>query len=56
MDDQTLLARLRWWASDPRALIFPVQGKHGSIAIFPDDVIGKSDEELLAFIVKRCDE
>jgi hypothetical protein len=50
------LAALREWASDPGALIYTVRGKSGSIAIFPEDVTGRTDDELLAFVRERLNE
>jgi hypothetical protein len=50
------LASLREWAADPGALIHTVQGKHGSIALFPADVTSRTDDELLEFIRRRCNE
>jgi hypothetical protein len=48
-----LLASLREWASDPRALICLIEG---APVIFPADVIGKTDDELLALVREWCDE
>jgi hypothetical protein len=48
----SLLADLREWASDPRALIYLI----GARVILPADVIGRTDEELLALVRERCDE
>jgi hypothetical protein len=50
------LTGMRDWAAQPDAQIFTVQGKRGSIAIFPDDVNGKTDDELLALVRERCNE
>ena len=50
------LANIRTEASAPGALVVVVQGPRGSIAIIPEDIVGKSDEELLAFIAARLDE
>lgn len=51
-----LLAALREWAVLPGAQIYPIRTKTKNIAIFPEDVVGKSDEELLAFIRQRLNE
>lgn len=51
-----LLASLREWAADPGAQIYPVCTKTKKIAIFPGDVIGRTDDELVAFIRERLDE
>lgn len=46
----SLLADLRAWASDPRALVYLVEGAR---AILPADVIGRTDDELLALVRER---
>jgi hypothetical protein len=38
------------------ALLVTVAGTSGSVAIFPEDIVGKSDNELLAFIARRLAE
>jgi hypothetical protein len=50
------LADMREWARDPQALVYTVRGKHGMVAIAPEDVTSKTDEELMAFIAMRCRE
>lgn len=50
------LARIRAEAESPDALLVVVPGNAGSMAIFAEDVVGKSDEELLAYIAARRDE
>jgi hypothetical protein len=50
------LADIRGEAAAPRALVIVVKGPRGSVAIFPEDIVGKSDDELLAFIASRLDE
>jgi hypothetical protein len=47
---------LREWASDTGAWLHTVKGKRGSVAIFPDDVTSRNDQELLAFICERTNE
>lgn len=49
-----LLVQLREWASEPGALFYTLKGRQGMVAIFPEDVLGKTDEQLLAFILARC--
>jgi hypothetical protein len=49
-----LLIQLREWASEPGALFYTLRGRQGMAAIFPEDVLGKTDEQLLAFILTRC--
>jgi hypothetical protein len=48
------LADIRVWARDPNALIFTVRGKYNAIAIVPEDVKNRTDEQMMAFIVTRC--
>lgn len=50
------LARVRANAAAPDIVFVTVRGPAGSVAIFPDEIVGKSDEELLAFIVRRLKE
>lgn len=38
------------------ALLVAVPAKTGTVAIFPEDIVGKSDNELLAFIASRLAE
>ena len=51
-----LLANLREWAADPEALCYPVQTTKGRAVMFPEDVAGRSDDELLALICARLNE
>ena len=50
------LAKLRADAAPPGTTFVIVRGPAGSVAITPDEIVGKSDEELLAFIVGRLKE
>jgi hypothetical protein len=50
------LARVRANAAVPGTLIVTVCGPAGSVAIFPDEIVGRSDDELLAFICRRLSE
>jgi hypothetical protein len=50
------LANVRAKAAAPGALLVTVRGPAGSVAIFPDEIVGKSDDELLAFIDSRLAE
>jgi hypothetical protein len=52
-DDAAWLANVRAEAAAPGALIVTVDGR---VAIFPDEIVGKSDDELLAFIAGRLAE
>lgn len=52
--DLDLLIQLREWASDSGALFYALRGRQGMVAIFPEDVLGKTDEEILAFVLTRC--
>lgn len=51
------LANVRAEAEAPGALMIPVtgavRGRPVRALIFPDEVVGKSDEELLAFVRER---
>lgn len=38
------------------ALLVAVPGKSGPVAIFPEDIVARSDDELLAFIRGRLAE
>lgn len=49
-----LLMRIREWATEPGALFYTLRSRQGMIAIFPEDVIGKTDEQVMAFIQARC--
>jgi hypothetical protein len=50
------LANVRAEAAAPGALLVIVRSKAGSVAIFPEDIVGKSDDELLSFIEARLAE
>jgi hypothetical protein len=50
------LANVRAEAAAPSALLVIVRDSSRSVAIFPDEIVGKSDDELLAFIAGRLDE
>lgn len=50
------LANLRAELAAPGALLFSVPGKAGTVAIFPQDIVGKSDDELLAFVRERLEQ
>ena len=50
------LANVRAGAAAPGALLVIVRDGSRSVAIFPDQVVGKSDDELLAFIASRLAE
>jgi hypothetical protein len=52
-DKAAWLANIRAEAEAPGAVLVIVPAKAGSIAIFPDEIAGKSDDELLAFIAGR---
>lgn len=52
-DKAAWLANIRAEAEAPGAVLVIVPAKAGSIAIFPDEIIGKSDDELLAFLAAR---
>ncbi|WP_036170369.1 hypothetical protein [Massilia sp. 9096] len=51
------LANLRAQAADPGNLCVVIPRRAGgSVAIFPDDILGKSDDELAAYVVARLTE
>jgi hypothetical protein len=50
------LANVRAEAAAPGALVVIVRGNGRRVAISPSEIVGKSDEELLAFIAKRLSE
>jgi hypothetical protein len=50
------VASIRAEAADPSTVLVIVSGKTGRVAIFPDEIVGKSDDELLDFIGKRLAE
>lgn len=51
------LAKLRAQAADPGNLCVVIPRRAGgSVAIFPDDIVGKSDDELAAYVVARLTE
>jgi len=47
------LANVRAEAEVPGAFMIAIQSGKGRVVIFPDEVVGKSDEELLAFVRER---
>ena len=51
-----LLTELRAWAADPLAVYFPVNTTRGRALIFPEDVAGHTDNELVALICARLNE
>jgi len=50
------LAKLRADAAPPGTAFVIVRGPAGAVAIPPDEIVGKSDEELLVFIGQRLTE
>jgi len=50
------LANVRAEAAAPGAILVIVRGPAGSVTFFPEDIVGKSDDELLAFIAGRLAE
>ena len=56
MKPETLawLDKLRTQAADPANLFVIIPRRSGgSVAIFPEDIVGKSDDELLAYVASR---
>lgn len=58
LETAALLANVRAQAADPSVflVIIPRKTRGGSVAIFPEDIVGKSDDELQAFIADRLAE
>jgi hypothetical protein len=54
--DAAKLANLRAAAALPGARSVTVRGPAGSVTIPKNDIVGKSDDELLAFIAGRLAE
>lgn len=50
------LANLRAEAAAPGALLVAVHGERGPVAIYPNETVGKSDDELLACVSRRLAE
>lgn len=50
------LADMREWAADPGAVCYPVTTNSSRVVIFPEDIAGRTDEQLLALIRERCTE
>lgn len=50
------LANVRAEAAAPGALFVILRGPTRRVAIHPEDIVGKSDDELLAFIAGRLAE
>jgi hypothetical protein len=51
-----LLTELRAWAADPLAVYYPVNTTRGRVVIFPEDVAGRTDDQLAALICARLNE
>lgn len=49
-----LLCEIREWAKDPKAVFYTLRAKRGRVTIFPEDVLKKTDEQLVEFISMRC--
>jgi hypothetical protein len=54
-DTAAWLANVRAEAAAPGALLVVVRDRSRSVAIFPEDIVGKPDDELAEFIVARLD-
>jgi hypothetical protein len=56
-DTVAWLANLRAQAADPGNLCVVIPRRAGgSVAIFPEDIVGKSDAELLVYVTDRLAE
>jgi hypothetical protein len=51
-----LLTELRAWAADPLAAYYPVNTTRGCALVFPDDVAGRTDDQLVALICARLNQ
>ena len=51
-----LLADIREWAADPGAVCFPVNTTRGRAVLYPEDVAGRTDNELLTVICEQLNE
>lgn len=51
-----LLTELRAWAADPEALCYPVQTTRGRAVLYPEDVAGCTDDQLVALICARLNQ
>ena len=47
------LANVRAEATAPGAILVIVRGPSGSVTFSPEEIVGKPDDELLAFIAGR---
>lgn len=54
-DELDLLASLRAEAAIPQTILIAVMGQE-PMAIYPNDIIGKTDDELLALVRSRIAE
>lgn len=50
---QAVFAQMRTWATEPGALLFPVETEYGVAIIFPEEVF-LDDDNLLALIERRA--
>ncbi|KQQ90378.1 hypothetical protein [Massilia sp. Leaf139] len=48
-----LLTELRAWAAEPGAVMYPVQTTRGRVIVYPDEVAGRTDSQLVALICAR---
>jgi hypothetical protein len=54
--DEEQLSRLRAFAQEPGALFMTLQGPHGPVPIWAEDIIAAStDDELLELVCKAMD-
>jgi hypothetical protein len=50
------LAKVRADAAPPGTVYVVISGPAGTVAVFPKDILDKSDDELLAYIAGRLSE
>lgn len=55
-ENSARIAKIRAEAAEPGTLVVVVPGNAGSVAISPDEIVARSDDELLAFIAVRLGE
>ena len=51
-----LLVKIREWAADPEALCFPINTTRGSVVLYPGDVDGCTDDQLVALICAQLNQ
>ena len=52
-ESAAMIANLRTELAAPGALYVAIRSSDRMVAIFPDDLVGKTDRQLLAFVRER---